>query len=277
MNDTDNLYGQLHGLYGDEGMREIEPELGAMPPAEQKKVARHLVRQGRLMRLAARKSVADEQKTRRIGGFDEENVIRDWARRKGIPFERLKIENVRWFHRRYVDIGTPAGLQTSRYAFFSEVPKPGAQDTNFDMWGEWPQTTLVLLRGIMSQVLIHSLGAAPVDRSASGYLSMVQRFLHHATVSYKVDQSTTVTQLLKNLPPAGGANVVNIRDESNGYPEANNLRTFKRPVVIEGGIQYLIEMNVDTGSFHNGGTPVYTDCVLDTVLELDATWIRQAG
>ncbi|MCW5830811.1 MAG: hypothetical protein KIT79_16025 [Deltaproteobacteria bacterium] len=273
-NDNQQIYGALSGLYGEEGMREIETELGQLSAPDQHKAARQLVRQGRLMRHAARQAVKTPPAVK--AAFDEDAVIRQWAQRKNIPYERLKIEHVRWFHRRYIDIGTVAALASGRHAFFSEVPKPGAHDTNFDMWGEWPQTTLVLLRGIMAQVLVHSLGAT-VDRSANTYLPMVQRFLHHATISYKVDQTTTVTQLVKNLPPAGGANIVGIRDESNGYPEASNLRTFRRPIIIEGGIQYLIEMNVDTAAFLASGNPVYPDCTLDTILELDATWIRQAG
>ena len=268
-------FADLEGVLGDLGARRFRKRMSKLPPPQQQAQEQQVVQQANLMANIAKKVTGGPGKTGSpIDG--EMQCIRQWAKSKGYDVSKLKIESVRWFHKRTLEL---AALQ-NRYSYFSELEKPGPLETNMQMWGEWPQTTLVVLKGILATVHLKTYGG--VDPNAAGYISMVDRFLNNATFKYKIDQSESVPILLKNLPAGGGA--FSIGNESNGWPTATNIRTLRHPVFIEGGIQFFSELNVDQSAFTvlAGGpppvpTPLYPGAELFVTMELDATWVRHTG
>ncbi|MEW6777883.1 MAG: hypothetical protein AB1405_16410 [Bdellovibrionota bacterium] len=271
----DEEFSDLEGILGDLGARRFRKRIAKLPPLQQKAEEQKVVQQANLMANIARK-VGHGKGATGSPLAAEMQRIKQWAKAKGYDVSKLKIESVRWFHKRTLEL---ANLQ-NRYSYFSELEKPGPLETNMQMWGEWPQTTLVVLKGILATVHLKTYGG--VDPNAAGYISMVDRFLNNATFKYKIDQSESVPILLKNLPAGGGA--FSIGNESNGWPTATNIRTLRHPVFIEGGIQFFSEVNVDQSAFSvlAGGpppvpTPLYPGAELFVTMELDATWVRHTG
>ncbi len=275
MDEAGEEFADLEGVLGNLGARRFRRQIAKLPPPQQKEQEQKVVQQANLMASIAKKV----HPGRGYAGSPlagEMMRIREWAKAKGYDVSKLKIESVRWFHKRILPL---AALQ-GRYSYFSELEKPGPLETNMQMWGEWPQTTLVVLKGILATVHVKTFGA--VDPNAAGYISMVDRFLNNSTFKYKIDQSESVPILLKNLPAGGGA--FSIGNESNGWPTATNVRQLRHPVFIEGGIQFFSELNVDQGAFTvmAGGpppvpTPVYPGAEIFVTMELDATWVRHTG
>ncbi|MCB0220216.1 MAG: hypothetical protein KDH09_11015 [Chrysiogenetes bacterium] len=268
-------FADLEGVLGDLGARRFRKRIAKLPQPQQQAQEQQVLQQANLMANIAKKVTGGRGKA---GSPMEGEMqrIRQWAKAKGYDVSKLKIESVRWFHKRTLEL---ANLQ-NRYSYFSELEKPGPLETNMQMWGEWPQTTLVVLKGILATVHLKTYGA--VDPNAAGYISMVDRFLNNATFKYKIDQSESVPILLKNLPAGGGA--FSIGNESNGWPTATNIRMLRHPVFIEGGIQFFSELNVDQSAFTvlAGGpppvpTPLYDGAELFVTMELDATWVRHTG
>lgn len=278
--DTAEEFTDLEGVLGNLGARRFRKRIAHKPPVEQKQQEQQVVQQANLMANIAKKvnGHAYGRGKAMMGSplAAEMSRIREWAKGKGYDVSKLKIESVRWFHKRTLDLASVQG----RYSYFSELEKPGPLETNMQMWGEWPQTTLVVLKGILATVHIKTYGAT--DPNAAGYISMVDRLLNNATFKYKIDQSESVPILLKNLPAGGG--VFSIGSEQNGWPTATNVRQLRHPVFIEGGIQFFSELNVDQSAFTMmaGGpppvpTPVYPGAELFVTMELDATWVRHTG
>ncbi len=280
-----DFFSSLEGVLGAVGARHFRRKLKAKPPEHAKKAEEQMVNQANLVAKITEKVVdqKEQEKERKEPGHPhaaqdrgELSRIKKWAGDKGHDASKLKIESVRWFHKRVIDL---ANVQ-ARYPYFGEVEKPGPFETNMQMWGEWPQTTLVILKGILATVHLKTFGT--VDPNAAGYISMVDHFLNNSTFKYKIDQSESVPILLKNLPAGGGAFAV--QNESNGWPIASNVRMLKHPVHIEGGIQFFSELDVDPSAFTvlAGGpppvpTPMYPGAQLYVTMELDATWVRHTG
>ncbi len=262
-------FNTLEGVLGAPAAKAFRQKFRGRPPEEAKKAEEQMVQQANVVARIT-------QKVDKNAKSSEMARIVKWAKDKGHDPSKLKIESVRWFHKRVVELANIQG----RYAYFSEIEKPGPFETNMQMWGEWPQTTFVVLKGILASVTVKTLGTS--DPNAAGYLSMVDRFLANSTFKYKIDQSESVPILLKNLPSGGGAFAP--RNEQNGWPLATNVRFLKHPVFIEGGIQFFSELNADASAFTvlAGGpppvpTPIYPGAELFVTMELDATWVRHTG
>ncbi len=248
---------ELHALYGDDAMPDIEAELqGLDAPAQQRKAKR-------LKKLA----VAAQSRIRRNTAWQ---MIEKWATKQGFSLARLRVERARFFHKQIVPIGASV---PSRLAFFGEGTQPSDALSNMPTWGEFPAGTLVLLMGLpMLDVAVHTIAA--IDRSQITYLPIVDKFMSAGRYRHKIDQSETIPVPLAALPSGGGAFVTNIRHESNGIPSAENRLVYDTPVVIDGARKFLSEILIDNGA---SGLGTSAGVELRVTLSLDVYYARQAG
>lgn len=255
---------EFQGLFGEEMANDIEAELAGLDaPRRQAKAARLK----KLGQAAAQRGAQAASKIRKNSAYQ---MVENWAKKRGIPFARLRIERTRIFQKMIVAIGTTV---PNRLAFFDEGTKPADTHTNHPSWGEFPQGTLALLMGMpMLAVGIHDKAA--IDQSATAYLPVIDRFIRAGRYRHKIDQSEIIPIPLAALPAGGGAYVTNIRHEGNGLPTAENRLIYDTPVPIEGGRKFLAEILLDTSA--DGLQPV-TGMKLDVQIHLDLYYARQSG